>query len=157
MDTRLSNLRLAQGWNRKEHSTFARLQAVQVQILALTEHEQRRTGQIPGKTRRDEQPCNRCGRAQPKGQSPKDIRGFIALEPTAVLYTRADGCVRAHDATCDLLPHNPAVMVPDVDPDDIEHHIPDNRALYVNRYGEAPGDTLTLEQRKNAAKAWGWR
>ena len=157
MDYRSTGLRQVQGWNAKPRGTTAALRAVQAEILRRTEHEQRKTGLTPGGAPGLVRPCNRCGREQPRGQSPADIAAYAALEPTAVLYTRTDGCVRAHDAGCDLLPHPPPLEVPEVDPEDrplIRH---DSSGLSYGCDGKPTMHEPTPEKWAEYLKARGWR
>ena len=94
----------------------AKLKRIQGEILALTERAPRApTGWVPPKQAGLGHPCNRCGRAQPSGQSPEAIRLYRLKEPTSVLYVRADGTIRAHASGCDALPHGPGK--PDRAPD----------------------------------------
>lgn len=94
----------------------AALKRTQAAILALTERAPRAaTGWVPPKQVGLIKPCPRCGRGQPANQTDAAIRAYSLREPTSVLYTRADGTVRAHAIGCDALPHGE--IKPDRAPD----------------------------------------
>lgn len=137
-DFAAANAQLAKGWHAKQRSAQAQLRAVQLEIARIKDAQARTVPDpLPNKRYKSHgHPCPRCGRAQPLGQSPADIAAYAQLEPTAVLYVRADGCIRAHDATCDLIDKRRPYVPPDPHPEDVNRHVPDTRGVNAAPIGE---------------------
>lgn len=114
-DHHAAQVRLARGFNRRDYSLQAKLAAVEAEIIRLRAAQpQVGTGHIPPSPRGNlGHPCARCGREQPAGQTRADLEDYAVLNPTAVLYFRKDGVCRAHESTCDLLPHRDPADVAD--------------------------------------------
>ena len=120
LERHAANVRLARGWNDRPRGVRAQLKAIQLEIVRMQEQAPRIIPNplVPKGRPSHSHPCPRCGRPQPDGQSPEAIASYVRAEPAAVMYVRADGCVRFHDVGCDALP---AVPKPPVEPDGVEY------------------------------------